>query len=201
MVRWLDYQFPCELLLWLRKCTLIFHTVFFSLAWKLNSEFHRNRVCFACSTYWEKIPFLWCLRCDVKNTGCCLVSWLRVMSQWMLSHSCGIQKVLYKLFFFFFFPALGMSCLVEQCRLLSSPWDTGGKYFMAFMVWDDRVSVGEVKEKGETVSFYSSIQRSGIKFSFKPLAKFPTILVWYEFHTQHVFILLFLGMCSFEKRL
>lgn len=102
MLWWLDYQFPCELLLWLRKCTLIFHTVFFSLAWNLNSEFHRNRVCFACSTYWEKIPFLWCLRCDVKNTGCCLVSWLRVMSQWMLSHSCGIQKVLYKLFFFFF---------------------------------------------------------------------------------------------------
>lgn len=48
---------------------------------------------------------------------------------------------------------------------------------MAFMVWDGRVSVGEVKEKGGAVSFYSSIQRSGIKFSFKPLAKFPTILV------------------------
>lgn len=101
----------------------------------------------------------------------------------------------------FFFSALGMSCLVEQCRFLSSPWGTGAKYFMAFMAWDDRVSVGEVKEKGGAVSFCASIQRSGIKFSFKPLAKFPTILVRFEFHTQHVFILLLLGMCSFENRL
>lgn len=57
---------------------------------------------------------------------------------------------------------------------------------------------GEVTEKGAAVSFYSLTQRSRIKFSFKPLAKFPTVLVGHEFHTQPVLTRLLLRVYSFR---